>query len=92
MLAKLRPDQSYFNQVPPRPRTGHATHHRWRIDDATLEDVIEEGELKRRDELNLWVFKHIHGRADNLICAAVVEETSVMVKTVMINWELEDEA
>lgn len=62
------------------------------IDDATLEQVIEKGELKRRDELNLWVFQHIHGRADNLICAAVVEGTSVMVKTVMINWELEDEA
>jgi len=42
--------------------------------------------------MNLWVFKHIVGRDDNLICAAVVEETAVVVKTVMINWELEDEA
>ena len=61
------------------------------IDDATLEQVIEEGELKRRDEKHLWVFKHIQGRTDNLICAAVVEETAIVVKTVMINWELEDE-
>jgi len=61
------------------------------IDDATLEQVIEEGEVKRRDEVNSWVFKHIHGRADNLICAAVVEDTAVMIKTVMISWELEDE-
>lgn len=33
----------------------------------------------------------IEERADNLICVAVVESTAVAVKTVMINWELEDE-
>lgn len=74
------------------------THHaresmlRRGIDAATLEQVIEEGEIKRRDEVNLWVFKHIQGQADNLICAAMVEQAAVVVKTVMINWELEDEA
>jgi len=74
------------------------THHargsmlRRNVDAATLERVIEEGEIKRRDEVNLWVFKHIQERADNLICAAVVEQTTVVVKTVMINWELEDES
>ena len=62
------------------------------IDTETLEQVIEEGELKRRDEKNMWIFKHIDERHDNLICAAVVEETVVTVKTVMINWELEDKA
>ena len=62
------------------------------VDAATLERVIEEGEIKHRDTMNLWVFKHIQGRADNLICAAVVEQTAVVVKTVMINWELEDDA
>ena len=74
------------------------THHaresmlRRGVDTATLERVIEEGEIKRRDEVNLWVFKHIQDRADNLICAAVVEQAAVVVKTIMINWELEDEA
>lgn len=74
------------------------THHaresmqRRGVDASTLEQVIEEGEIKRRDELNLWVFRHIPGRADNLICAAAVEQTAVVVKTVMINCELEDEA
>jgi len=61
------------------------------IDDATLERVIEEGEVKRRDEKHLWIFKRIQGRTDNLICAAVVDVTAVVVKTVMINWELEGE-
>ncbi len=74
--------------------TNHAREsmRRRKIDADTLERVIEEGEIKRRDEVNLWVFTHIQERADNLICAAVVEQTAVVVKTVMVNWELEDEA
>lgn len=61
------------------------------IDNATLERVIEEGEIKRKNDAEMWVFMRIEGRADNLICAAVVESTAVAVKTVMINWELEGE-
>lgn len=74
--------------------TNHAREsmQRRNIDVATLERVIEEGEIKRRDEVNLWVFTHIQERADNLICAAVVEQTAVVIKTVMVNGELEDEA
>lgn len=74
------------------------THHarasmlRRGVDIGRVERVIEEGEIKRRDAMNLWVFKHIEDRADNLICAAVVEQSAVVVKTVMINWKLEDEA
>lgn len=73
------------------------THHARRsmqrraIDEATLEQVLETGDIRHRDEINLWVFRHIDGRTDNLICAAVVEKEAVVVKTVMINWELEDE-
>lgn len=74
--------------------TNHAREsmQRRNIDVATLERVIEEGEIKRRDEVNLWVFTHIQERADNLICAAVVKQAAVVIKTVMINWELEDGA
>ncbi len=74
--------------------TKHAREsmQRRNIDAATLERVIEEGEIKRRDKVNLWVFAHIQGRADNLICAAVDEQAAVVIKTVMVNWELEDEA
>jgi hypothetical protein len=74
--------------------TNHAREsmQRRNIDVATLERVIEEGEIKRRDEVNMWVFTHIQERADNLICAAVVEQAAVVIKTVMVNWELEDEA
>ncbi len=61
------------------------------IDDATLERVIETGEVKRKSDVDMWIFKHIDSRQDNLICAAVVESAAVTIKTVMINWELEDE-
>ncbi len=73
--------------------TNHARERMQRrsIDAATLQRVIEEGEIKRRDEVNLWVFAHIQERDDNLICAAVVEQAAVVIKTVMIRWELEDE-
>lgn len=62
------------------------------VDVAMLERVIEEGEIKHRDTMNLWVFKHFQERTDNLVCAAVIEQAAVVVKTVMIHWELEDEA
>lgn len=74
--------------------TNHARYsmQRRNIDAAILEQVIEEGEIKRRDEANMWVFSRIRERDDNLICAAVVEQAAVVIKTVMVNWELEDEA
>ncbi len=34
----------------------------------------------------MWAFKHIDGRDDNLIRAAVVDENVVVIKTVMIEW------
>ena len=44
--------------------TNHARERMQRrnIDAATLQRVIEEGEIKRRDEVNLWVFAHIQGQ------------------------------
>ncbi len=62
------------------------------IDDATLEYVIELGDVRHTDNSNLWLYCRIEGREDNLLCEAVVEKESIVVKTVMINRELEDEA
>lgn len=61
------------------------------VDVSTLATLLEEGEIKHRDATNLWVFLHIEGRADNLICAALVEQSAIVVKTVMVRWTLEDE-
>jgi hypothetical protein len=57
-----------------------------RIDIATLEDLIETGTVKRKDEAHLWVFKEYAERHDNLLCVAAVERDALVVKTVMSNW------
>jgi hypothetical protein len=49
----------------------------------TLIDIIDTGTTKYRDETHLWVYKHYQDRPDNLICAVLVLEHSVVVKTVM---------
>jgi len=59
------------------------------IDEKTVLDVLESGECKYKDDCRLWVFKEILGRDDNLVCAAIVLEDCLIVKTVMIRWELE---
>jgi len=59
-----------------------------RIDEKTLIDLLESGEVKYKDDCRLWVFQEISGRTDNLVCAAIVLEKSLVVKTVMIRWEL----
>lgn len=61
------------------------------VSDATLLFVLENGEVKYKNDAHLWVYMHIEGRSDNLICAAVVIESVVVIKTVMINWELEED-
>jgi hypothetical protein len=58
------------------------------IVDTDLKDVIETGTAKYRDSKRLWIYKEVTGRTDNLICAAVVLDGRLVVKTVMINWEL----
>lgn len=61
------------------------------IGDALLLDLIESGEVRHKDETRLWIAKHYAERDDNLLCVAVVLETTVVVKTVMhhFTWELE---
>jgi len=58
------------------------------ITDAMLLDLIETGECREKDRQRLWLFKAFPDRDDNLICAAVVLEKELVIKTVMIRWEL----
>lgn len=51
-------------------------------------DIIENGMVRHKDGGRMWVFKVMENRRDNLICAAVVMEDRLVVKTVMVNWEL----
>lgn len=59
------------------------------ISEAELLAVINTGETHYKDASHLWAFKHLAGRADNLVCAVLVLEDSIVVKTVMHHFSLE---
>lgn len=59
------------------------------ISEALLQDLLETGTIKYKDAAHLWIAKSFDARTDNLICAAVVLEDKLVVKTVMhyFKWE-----
>jgi hypothetical protein len=59
------------------------------ITEAQLLLVIDTGDTRFKDDTHLWAYKHLADRADNLICAVLVLETAVVVKTVMHDFTLE---
>ncbi|WP_374248070.1 DUF4258 domain-containing protein [Thermomonas sp.] len=77
-------------------RTVHITRHAAQrmaergMDDVLLLDLLDTGTVKHKDDARLWVFKAYAERNDNLLCAAVVLETLLVVKTVMHHFALED--
>jgi len=72
------------------------THHvKARMDkrDISLEqllDLIETGDIKSKSETDLWIYKGYTECSDNLVCTAVVVGQAVIVKTVMVDWILEE--
>ena len=53
------------------------------ISEEILLEVIDSGDTRYKDSTHLWVFKEFPARHDNLICAVLVLEDCVVVKTVM---------
>ncbi len=53
-----------------------------------LLELLECGEVRKKDAQRMWVYHEFTGRDDNLVCAAVVKEQVLVIKTVMIRWEL----
>lgn len=51
-------------------------------------DVIDSGETRYRDATHLWVYKEFSERLDNLLCAVLVLEDRLVVKTVMHHFEV----
>jgi hypothetical protein len=72
--------------------TQHATQRmiERHISHEQLLEVIDTGETKYKDAAHLWAFKHLPNRLDNLICAVLVLEDSVVVKTVMHEFSLKE--
>jgi hypothetical protein len=58
------------------------------IGEALLLRMLDDGGLRYQDETHLWAWLQVPERADNLLCAAVVLDDAVIVKTVMHHWEL----
>lgn len=50
--------------------------------------LLENGKIKHKDAQRCWVYGALPGRKDNPVCAAVVLEDELVVKTVMIRWEV----
>lgn len=62
--------------------------------DVSLEllfDLIETGDIRHKSEFDLWIFRHYPERTDNMVCTAVVVGQAVVVKTVMVDWTLEEQ-
>lgn len=53
------------------------------ISEVMLLEVIDSGDARYKDATHLWVFKEFPDRHDNLLCAVLVLEDCVVVKTVM---------
>lgn len=53
------------------------------VSSAMLLEVIDSGEARYKDATHLWAFKEFPARHDNLLCAVLVLEDCVVVKTVM---------
>lgn len=58
------------------------------VSDAVLLRLIDEGLTRYRDESHLWAWMDVPDREDNLVCAVLVLEDAVIVKTLMHHWEL----
>lgn len=56
-----------------------------------LSDLIETGQLRHKDDKHAWIAKSYQHRTDNLLCAAVVIDQTVIVKTVMYHFSFENE-
>jgi len=57
---------------------------------AEVKRLIEEGVYRTKEASQGWIFHRFESRHDNLVCAAVVTEQAIIVKTVMVNWRERD--
>ncbi|MEA1053060.1 DUF4258 domain-containing protein, partial [Lamprobacter modestohalophilus] len=55
-----------------------------------VKQLIEEGEYRAKSQADGWIFRHFESRSDNLVCAAVVTEQAIIVKTIMVDWTLRE--
>ncbi|RCV89395.1 DUF4258 domain-containing protein [Billgrantia montanilacus] len=51
--------------------------------------MLDIGDTRYKDSMRLWIAMSVADRQDNMICAAVVLEDRLVVKTIMhhFSWE-----
>lgn len=59
-----------------------------KVTDALLLRLIDEGNTRYRDASHLWAWLDLPDHVDNLVCAVLVLEDAVIVKTLLHHWEL----
>ncbi len=57
------------------------------IDETLVLDIVENGEIKHKGDVHLWIYKHVGEREDNLLCVAAIDAAAIIVKTVMTDWK-----
>ena len=57
------------------------------IDAELVLEIIDTGTLKNAGGSHYWLYKHLSGRTDNLLCVAAVVDNVVVVKTLLHHWE-----
>jgi hypothetical protein len=51
-----------------------------------IQEIIDTGTQLQATPGHFWFYKHMADRTDNLLCAAVVVDNVVVIKTVMHHW------
>lgn len=73
----------------------HVTRHarermaQRQIGEALLEELLETREVRYKDEARFWIARAFPDREDNLVCAAVILEDKLVVKTIMHHFQWE---
>jgi hypothetical protein len=60
------------------------------ISEVELLEVIDNSHIRTKDDTHFWSYKNFDYRTDNLICAVLVLESVLVVKTVMHEFNVEE--
>ena len=50
--------------------------------------LIESGDYRENKGPHGWIYYDFPERIDNLVCAAVVKDSAIIIKTIMIRWQV----
>ncbi|MBF0264605.1 MAG: DUF4258 domain-containing protein [Gammaproteobacteria bacterium] len=53
-----------------------------------VKTLFEKGLYKETETEHGWIHYQFNYRDDNLVCAAITNKDAIIIKTIMINWNL----